>query len=201
MKLCALIPAKDERLGIGRTLSSILAAGLDPADVYVVDDGSNDGSGDISHSFGVNVLCNEKNIGKASSIARGTEHFGLLEHYDIIALMDADTEVCKEYYTAVKESFKDPSVVAVCGRPQSVPYNYRYLQATGLVQRHYRRGYGLHYSNAQTQYGEDHLSRKGDGLHARPKVSAGLHQANEPLVYRGVAGREETPHVHRREQG
>ena len=124
MKLCALIPAKDERLGIGRTLSSILAAGLDPADVYVVDDGSSDGSGDISHSFGVNVLCNEKNIGKASSIARGTEHFGLLEHYDIIALMDADTEVCKEYYTAVKESFNDPSVVAVCGRPQSVPYNW-----------------------------------------------------------------------------
>ena len=93
MNLCVLIPAKDERLGIGRTLTSILAAGQLPYDVYVMDDGSSDGTGSVARSFGVNVLRNEKNIGKAHSIARGTQHFGLLDRYDVIALLDADTEV------------------------------------------------------------------------------------------------------------
>ena len=40
-----MLPAKDEAVGISRTLSSILAAGLLPADVYVIDDGSSDGTG------------------------------------------------------------------------------------------------------------------------------------------------------------
>ncbi len=65
-----MLPAKDEAVGIGRTLRSILRAGLLPADVYVIDDGSSDGTGEIARSFGVNVARNEKNIGKAHSLAR-----------------------------------------------------------------------------------------------------------------------------------
>ena len=62
MKLCVLIPGKDERLGMPKTLRSVLAAGINPADVYVVDDGSKDETSRIALSFGVNVLRNEKNI-------------------------------------------------------------------------------------------------------------------------------------------
>jgi cellulose synthase/poly-beta-1,6-N-acetylglucosamine synthase-like glycosyltransferase len=42
----------------------------------------------------------------------------------VVALMDADTEVCPAYYEAVRGGFRNPDVVAVCGRPQSVPYNW-----------------------------------------------------------------------------
>ena len=63
-RLCVMLPAKDEAVGIGRTVGSILRAGLLPADVYVIDDGSSDGTGNIARSFGVNVARNEKNIGK-----------------------------------------------------------------------------------------------------------------------------------------
>jgi hypothetical protein len=45
MRMCVLIPAKNEHLGIGRTLRSILGAGMAPSDVYLVDDGSKDGAG------------------------------------------------------------------------------------------------------------------------------------------------------------
>ena len=124
MKLCVLIPGKDERLGMPKTLRSVLAAGVDPADVYVVDDGSEDETSGIALGFGVNVLRNEKNVGKAGAIARGAEHFELLTRYDVIALMDADTAVCPGYYDAVRESLKDESIVAVCGRPKSLPYNW-----------------------------------------------------------------------------
>ena len=124
LRVCALIPAKDERLGIVKTLESIIAANMSPSDIYVCDDGSKDGTGEIARSYGVNVLRNQRNVGKATAIARATAHFNLLDRFDVIALMDADTAVCPGYYAAVREGFKSPDVVAVCGRPQSLPHNW-----------------------------------------------------------------------------
>jgi glycosyltransferase involved in cell wall biosynthesis len=51
MNLCVLIPAKDERLGIGKTVQSVLDAGASARDIYVIDDGSSDGTGEIAKSF------------------------------------------------------------------------------------------------------------------------------------------------------
>ena len=124
LRICALIPAKDERLGIVKTLESIIAANLRPADIYVCDDGSKDDSGNIARSYGVNVLRNERNVGKANAIARAAAHFELLDRYDVVALMDADTAVSPGYYDAVRKAFNSPDIVAVCGRPESVPYNW-----------------------------------------------------------------------------
>jgi len=124
LRICALIPAKDERLGIVKTLESILAANMSPSDIYVCDDGSKDDTGNIACSYGVNVVRNERNVGKANAIARAAAHFELLDRYDVIALMDADTAVCPDYYQAVRKAFKSPDIVAVCGRPQSTPYNW-----------------------------------------------------------------------------
>ena len=124
MKFCVIIAAKDEKLGIPKTVRSVLAAGADRADVYVVDDGSTDGTGSIAGSFGVNVLRNEKNIGKAKSILRATRHFSLTENYNIICLMDADTEVNEGYFQKGIAEFRNPEVAAVCGRALSVPHNW-----------------------------------------------------------------------------
>ena len=122
--LCVIIPAKNEGKVIDRTVSSVLAAGIDPKDVYVIDDGSSDATGDIARSFNVNVMRNEVNLGKASSIARIMREFGLGEKYDIITLMDADTVVNKEYYKNVKSGFDSDDIAVVCGRAMSVPYNW-----------------------------------------------------------------------------
>jgi len=123
MRMCVLIPAKDERLGIGKTLYSVLDAGAPPEDVYVMDDGSSDGTGDIARSHGVNVLVNEKNIGKGRSIQRAARHWALTANYDVICLMDADTEVNENYFHACVAGF-DAKVAAVCGRALSVPHNW-----------------------------------------------------------------------------
>jgi poly-beta-1,6-N-acetyl-D-glucosamine synthase len=119
-----MLPAKDEAVGIGRTLQSILRAGLLPADVYVVDDGSSDGTGEIARAFGVNVVRNEKNIGKAHSLARLASAFDLVRRYDYICLMDADTQVSEDYFQSVRASFVEPGVVVVCGRAKSTPHNW-----------------------------------------------------------------------------
>jgi len=123
-RLCVMLPAKDEAVGIGRTLRSILQAGLLPADVYVIDDGSSDGTGNIARGFGVNVARNEKNIGKAHSLARLASTSDLVQRYDFVCLMDADTQVSTDYFQSVKRSFAEPGVAVVCGRAKSNPHNW-----------------------------------------------------------------------------
>jgi len=119
-----MLPAKDEAVGIGRTLRSILQAGLLPADVYVIDDGSSDGTGNIARGFGVNVARNEKNIGKAHSLARLASTSDLVQRYDFVCLMDADTQVSTDYFQSVKRSFAEAGVAVVCGRAKSHPHNW-----------------------------------------------------------------------------
>ena len=123
-RLCVLLPAKDEEVGIARTLRSILRAGVLPADVYVIDDGSSDRTGEIARSFDVNVVRNEKNIGKAHSLARLASVSELVRRYDYICLMDADTQVSQDYFQAVRSSFSQPGVAVVCGRAKSTPHNW-----------------------------------------------------------------------------
>lgn len=125
MKLCVIVPAKDEGLVLHGTLASLLATGLSPKDIFVVDDGSSDNTGVIAKRLDVTVLRNETNIGKARSIARVVDHFGLTARYDLIALMDADTRVVPHYFTAVKKSFADNADTAVvCGQAKSSPHNW-----------------------------------------------------------------------------
>ena len=119
-----MLPAKDEAVGIGKTVKSILRAGVMASDVYVIDDGSSDGTGEIARSFGVNVARNPKNIGKAHSLARLASVFELVRRYDYICLMDADTQVSEDYFQRVKKSFAEPRVAVVCGRAKSTPHNW-----------------------------------------------------------------------------
>lgn len=119
-----MLPAKDEAVGIGKTLHSILRAGVLPADVYVMDDGSSDGTGEIARGFDVNVGRNEKNIGKAHSLGRLASTFDLVRRYDYICLMDADTQVSEDYFESIRKSFAEPEVAVVCGRAKSTPHNW-----------------------------------------------------------------------------
>lgn len=128
-RLCVIVPAKDEAQVIARTVKSILNARVLPSDIYVIDDGSKDGTGAIAASFGVNVLRNETNIGKANAIARACSNYDLIRRYDVISLMDADTVVNAAYYDEVRKAFidgfaKGKNIALVCGRAKSVPYNW-----------------------------------------------------------------------------
>ncbi len=80
--------------------------------------------GDIARSFDVNVVRNEKNIGKAHSLARLASVSELVRRYEYICLMDADTQVSADYFQAVRRSFSPPDVAVVCGRAKSTPHNW-----------------------------------------------------------------------------
>lgn len=124
-RLCVLIPAKNESLIIARTIKSLLSARVLPSDIYVVDDGSSDGTGGVAVYYEVQVLRNKRNIGKANSIKRAINHFQLLRRYNFIALMDADTQVSGNYFREVKRGFgKDEGIAVVCGQVKSAPHNW-----------------------------------------------------------------------------
>ena len=125
MSLCVLIPARNEELGIGGTIRSILDAGVLPSDVYLVDDGSTDYTGEIARSLGATVLRNEQNLGKAAAVRKATDHFSLEQRYDFLSLMDADTRVNSSYFAKIAETFQaNPDAGLVFGRVKNFAHNY-----------------------------------------------------------------------------
>jgi cellulose synthase/poly-beta-1,6-N-acetylglucosamine synthase-like glycosyltransferase len=125
LRLCALLPGKNESLVIARTIKSIGDAHVSAKDIYVVDDGSSDNTGEIARALGVNVLTNSVNVGKAESITLANLEFHLDDRYDVICLMDADSIVDEDYYDKVAEAFlTKPDVAVVSANTKSIKYNW-----------------------------------------------------------------------------
>src|SRR6188472_2014659 len=80
--ICVVIPAHNEELLLGRCIRSVLAAGLDPGQVYVVNDGSTDATAAVAAAVpGINLLTNDAPCGKLGALRRGIAHFGLVARY------------------------------------------------------------------------------------------------------------------------
>jgi len=125
LKLCVLLPGKNEATVIAETLKSVIGARMPIEDIYVVDDGSTDDTAAIAKTFGVNVLSNPKNIGKAHSILAANDLWKLDQCYDVICLMDADSIVGDMYYEKVEAAFRSkPNVAVVSANTKSVKHNW-----------------------------------------------------------------------------
>jgi cellulose synthase/poly-beta-1,6-N-acetylglucosamine synthase-like glycosyltransferase len=133
--VAVLIPAHNEELVLGRTLSS--AAALVPIEhVYVVSDGSTDATEIVAKEQGAHVLRLTPGRGKASALVAGLRQFDLGSRYRVVVLVDADTELDADYLSRGLEQFADPRVVAVAGatttdweRNQDGPLVSRFLLA------------------------------------------------------------------------
>jgi cellulose synthase/poly-beta-1,6-N-acetylglucosamine synthase-like glycosyltransferase len=143
--MCVVIPAYNEELLIGRCIQSVLDAGVPPQNVYVVNDRSTDHTAETAAAFeNVNVLTNQKQLGKLGGLLRAITDAGLAARYDYLALLDADSHVDGNYFLAVIEQFLgDQETVLVCGAPKSERHNwltaYRALEYA-VTLRAYRAG-------------------------------------------------------------
>ena len=125
LRLACLIPCFNEALVLRDTLACVLAAGLSPDDVFVVDDCSSDETGLIADSFGVRILRNARNVGKSKSIVRAIDEVVALGRHDFVSVLDADTLVDRDYFSTVVRTFRaDPDVVLLCGQPRSRRHNW-----------------------------------------------------------------------------
>jgi len=88
VKTAALIPAYNE----SRTIGTVVAGVVRCADhVIVVDDGSSDGTGQLAHSAGAEVIRREPNGGKGLAIRAGLERL-LQGPFTHVLLLDGDMQ-------------------------------------------------------------------------------------------------------------
>lgn len=125
MRLCVVIPAYNEEQTIGSTLDSVLNAGVLPQNIFVIDDCSGDHSSQIVEGYGVNLLRNRINAGKAESIKRAALSQRLTERFDLIALLDADTIVHRDYFSRIhSHATAHPDVALFVGQVKSRRHNW-----------------------------------------------------------------------------
>lgn len=91
MKVTVLLPAKDENLSIIKVITSLhkvmRASGLD-YEVLVVDDGSQDNTGELAAKAGARVIRHAYNMGNGAAIKTGIRY----AKGDVIVMMDADDQ-------------------------------------------------------------------------------------------------------------
>jgi cellulose synthase/poly-beta-1,6-N-acetylglucosamine synthase-like glycosyltransferase len=111
--LSVLIPAYNEEKVLRRTLESVLEATYPEKEIIVVDDGSQDMTYGIAQEYinrGVKVI-HRPNGGKATALNHGL----LFARGEIIVIVDADSQICKNTLVELVKAFRDPDVAAVAG--------------------------------------------------------------------------------------
>jgi cellulose synthase/poly-beta-1,6-N-acetylglucosamine synthase-like glycosyltransferase len=112
--VAVLIAAHNESVVISESLAAIVQL-VPKANVHVVSDGSTDDTAALAEAAGVNVMQTEANLGKAGALAEAIREFGLVEKFEVVMLLDADTRVEPTYFSAALPLFDDPRVAAVAG--------------------------------------------------------------------------------------
>ena len=111
-----IVPAYNEKECIANTHKS-LARSTHPIEIVVVDDGSTDGTSEISlnaaHELGMtNVrVIRQENAGKPAALNNGVRNAS----YDIVIMMDGDTVFEPDAVHQLVQPFADPEVGAVAG--------------------------------------------------------------------------------------
>ncbi|MEV6618218.1 glycosyltransferase [Streptomyces sp. NPDC051051] len=111
-----IVPAYNEKECIANTLES-LARSTHPIEIIVVDDGSTDGTSEISREAAealgmTNVrVIRQENAGKPAALNNGVRKAGC----DIVVMMDGDTVFEPDTVRHLVQPFADPKVGAVAG--------------------------------------------------------------------------------------
>jgi cellulose synthase/poly-beta-1,6-N-acetylglucosamine synthase-like glycosyltransferase len=124
-RIGVLIPAYNEEPVMDGTIDSLLAAGFNTADIYIVDDRSTDRTAEICRNRGVNIFTVPVNGGKARAQIQALQHFEIMRRYDWIIFLDGDTKINGDFAEVMaKAAAADPSVALFLGQVKSVKNNH-----------------------------------------------------------------------------
>ena len=90
-KIAVLIPAYNASGTINELLLRLKTV-VPPKNIFVIDDGSGDGTGSIAQNQGVHVVRLESNSGKGAALSRGFELLKGDTSFDYVATLDADLQ-------------------------------------------------------------------------------------------------------------
>lgn len=110
VRFLVVIPAHNEELLLGATLQAIGDAGRERDQVLVVDDRSDDRTGEIATSFGAIVLRREpgEEPGRAAARQAAIELSKTLE-WDAVVMIDADSVVADDFFDRCEAALADGS--------------------------------------------------------------------------------------------
>lgn len=115
-RMTVIIPAHNEEEGLPATLESVLRQTVPAERVIVVDDASQDNTGEIARQYGVEVLRPPVNLGsKAKAQNYALPHCTT----ELVLAVDADTVLAPDYLARTALVFDDPSVVVAAGNVQT----------------------------------------------------------------------------------
>ncbi|MBI1824105.1 MAG: glycosyltransferase family 2 protein, partial [Nitrospirae bacterium] len=147
-KISVVIPAYNEEKTLGKTIMSVLDAGIVSKDIYIIDDGSTDRTEEIATIYGVHLIQNKGNLGKADSLRDLIHHRELANEYEFIALLDADTMVDPGYFSRMlSQAERNQDVVLFIGQVKSQKHNW----ITGARAMDYAYMHDI-YKSAQSKY-------------------------------------------------
>lgn len=116
--VAVLMAAHNEELVIEASLVAL--AGLVPLkNVHVVSDASVDRTVELVRAMGVHAIETASNVGKAGALSEAIERFDLLDRFEAVMILDADTQLDPRYFQVALPLFDDAKVVAVAGCAQT----------------------------------------------------------------------------------
>jgi len=124
-KDCALIPAYNEERTIRQVVSEIKKAGLRP---IVIDDNSDDGTGELARKAGAVVLRHSENLGKGEAIKTGLNYaFKRMAGVQNFVFIDADMQYDPAEAAALLQPLKRRKADMVLGFRDwsTVPFRHR----------------------------------------------------------------------------
>ncbi len=123
-KLALLLPAHNEELIIQSSILSAIRAGLNPADIYIVDDASYDETPYKADELipDINILRIDHS-GKAGAVYKAIIYFNIPDRYEWIHVADADSIFAKDYFR-IYSQYLSNKYVATVGFVQSLRGNW-----------------------------------------------------------------------------
>ena len=89
MKSCAIVPAFDGERSVGDVIRSLAATWREPGSIFVVDDGSRDGTARVARAAGALFVSHPSNRGKGAALRTGLAR-ALEAGFDVAVTVDAD---------------------------------------------------------------------------------------------------------------
>ena len=114
-----VIAAHNEELVIEETIRSA-ARQVPVQNVFVACDGCTDGTVAVARACGATALDIRPNRGKAGAIRAIVDELDLAGRFEIMLLLDADSQLHDDYLLSGLPEFADPEVVAVAGRATTI---------------------------------------------------------------------------------
>ena len=108
----AYVPCFNNSASLGNAVASLQRQSLQVDELFIIDDGSTDGSRCVAEQLGVRVIAMQYNAGRGAVRAKAMEQ----AQHELVLSCDATNRLPVDFMERARKWFIDPSVAAVYGR-------------------------------------------------------------------------------------